>query len=292
MKRISATTGLLIAGAIFIATLLVATGLAQRFGWALIIGERSLIDSVIAFGTFVAALGTLFFLYRRAIHDDEMASAAATRDRVSRIQAAAELLASGRSPAETAGIAMASGLAEKEPDRSGAACLAMLMGYVAEKSMSDWTQNAEAYDARVTPGRFTRTSSQVLLAFCQIGMLRKQWGKWVGTADIMGRLFTDRLYLGHVRPSGGSFDGIWLQNCIMTEVEFRETSFRDAYLHVVGHGKISFINCDLTNFRICLRDYGNRPISDPDCTAALSIEDCMAEGFEVLDLPAHPFPAV
>ncbi|MBS3849278.1 hypothetical protein KD146_11285 [Devosia sp. BSSL-BM10] len=284
MKNLSGSTYALLVGLFALVFAIMITALAQRFGWELVVGsDRSLLDATLTLGTFIGALGSLFFLYRRWMHDDDAAKSTLVRDRLTIMKGAAELLATDRQGSQTAAIGLLVGLAEKYPQEMGPICTVMLAHYVSDRSAEEWERCREAFDTQTMPLKFHRGDGALSLAICQLAWIRKVFGKWPGTGNENGLMHVDRWYLGSHRFHELTLDDIWIQNGVINDVEFRKCSLRNATLHLVVAGFLRFKDCDLSNTRLVIKDFSGSDLGTDAFSASVAIEGgCITEGMSIV----------
>ena len=264
----------------------------QTFNGVPLLGTNNgLVQITLSTLTFSAGIGTLYYLVRRARHDEKLLDNANRQDRLKRLDSAADLLASDSETANTAGVGIITNLIVNHPEEFGRIGLQVLTAFISEKTRTEWDKHSETVNkayGNPPPAEFQRTSTAVVRAIMNLGTIRAKFNAWPGRLPGYPELIVERSCLAYIEFRDLDLSQIDFSNLIAHRLTFKRCQLIGAEFRVVADDQLSFHTCDLTKARLGVADMGQKLFPAAGFLPELTFEDCNLANAMINDEAIRP----
>lgn len=239
-SALAVVVGAMVGGPLYLA---VALQDSKRSAWELFLGNRGLADLVLSIGTFMAAMVTVYFLMRRARHDDRSIE-------LTRFKEATSLLGEDKETAVITALHLLFQMARERPKAYLEIAARAVAGYATDSSRDAWKEFYAFKEAgakeEVPPVK--RSPNGVRYALATFGDMRRPGNdEWI-SANAKDRdfgLILGDLVLHQIEVTGHNFSRCTFANTVTGKMVFIDCGFRDTHFFAYCHQPLEFKNCDL-----------------------------------------------
>lgn len=246
--------------------------------YAFVFGTRGAADLMLGAVTLGAGVVTIYFLGRRALHDDRTLLDTRFRESIT-------MLADDKDSISMAGSNTLSMMARDRPLNFLGPAAISLIGTLIERTRDQWRPIAAHIET--TPPNLTKlptirpsTMSEVQ-ALMAIGSLRRPkvrgWPSGPGPA-MDGRMHISHITLGKARFNGRNFADMDFYGVGVHQVEFIGSDFTNSTMRLFGYSDLRFTDCDLTNLTIEACDFSFVHPGEAACELTVLVHDSVVNG--------------